>query len=380
MDKPANARLIAYYLPQFHPIPENDLWWEKGFTEWTNVTRAKPLFRDHYQPQLPSELGFYDLRIPEAREAQAALAREYGIEGFCYWHYWFAGDRLLERPFQEVLESGKPDFPFCLGWANENWNGLLFAGGDEKKLLKEQTYPGRPDHKRHFDYLLKAFRDHRYIRVDGKPLIVIYRPLKMPDVLPMLNYWRELAVEAGLGDIYVIATLDYHEIKWDAKGHGFDAVTVFPMGKIITAGQPCLWTTKLKNFLRDRKPRRIHHYVDQKYPGLERVYNYEEIRPFLLCNNKFDVPYHPMILPNWDTTPRYQRKAIILHNSTPEAFREHLRDVLQQTASQPQKEKIIFVKSWNEWAEGNYMEPDQRFGRAYLEVLKEELAAGNGSN
>ena len=170
-------RLIAYYLPQYHPIPENDGWWGRGFTEWTNVAKARPLFRGHYQPHIPADLGFYDLRLPEVRQAQAELARQAGIEGFCYWHYWFAGKRLLERPFNEVLASGKPDFPFCLAWANATWTGIWYDAPD--RILMEQTYPGQDDHKAHFNALLPAFLDERYIRGGWKanlPGFPAFRP------------------------------------------------------------------------------------------------------------------------------------------------------------------------------------------------------------
>jgi lipopolysaccharide biosynthesis protein len=165
-------RIIALYLPQYHPIPENDAWWGKGFTEWTNTAKARPLFRGHYQPHVPADLGFYDLRVPETRLAQATMAREYGIEGFCYYHYWFAGTRLIERPFNEVLASGQPDFPFCLCWANQTWTGAWH--GLMNQILIEQTYPGTDDHRRHFDTLLPAFLDRRYMTVDGKPIFVFF--------------------------------------------------------------------------------------------------------------------------------------------------------------------------------------------------------------
>jgi lipopolysaccharide biosynthesis protein len=372
MNQTLKARAIAFYLPQFHPIPENDTWWGKGFTDWINVAKAKPLFKGHYQPQLPADLGFYDLRVPEVREAQAELAREHGIEAFCYWHYWFAGERLLERPFQEVLKSGKPNFPFCLGWANHTWSGL-WSGGDEKRIIKEQTYPGREDHQRHFEYLLTAFRDPRYVRVDGKPLLLIYEPLHLPESRATLDCWRELAQQAGLPGLHLVANLDYQERNWDARAHGFDAITVWTMERILAEARSCLWTSRVKAKLKGRKSRRLHHYVETLYPGLDRVYDYEEIRNLLVCRDKFQVVHHPMVIPNWDTTARYDRKAIIFHNSTPDAFRHHLRDVLSQVESQPAEQRIVFVKSWNEWAEGNYLEPDRRHGRAYLDVFSQEL-------
>jgi hypothetical protein len=366
----SRARAIAFYLPQFHPIPENDKWWGAGFTEWTNVTKARPLFPGHYQPQLPRDLGFYDLRVPEVREAQAMLARKHGIEGFCYWHYWFAGERLLERPFQEVLDSKEPDFPFCLGWANHTWSGM-WSGGDEKRIIKEQTYPGREDDRRHFEFLLSAFRDSRYVRVEGKPLLVIYRPFELPNPRTMLDYWRELADRAGLAGLHVVATLEYHERNWDARAHGFDAITVWPLGRVLNEAGSCLRLSRLKRRLKNRKS--LQSFAEKLYPGLNKVYNYEEVIDLLVCSEKFDLPHHPMAIPNWDTTARYDRKAIIFHNSTPDAFRRHLRDVLGQVEDRPAEQRIVFLKSWNEWAEGNYLEPDARHGDRYLRVISEEL-------
>jgi len=194
MNRPS-VRTIAFYLPQFHPIPENDKWWGKGFTEWTNTARAKPLFRGHYQQHVPADLGFYDLRLPESRSAQANLARDYGLEAFCYYHYWFAGHRILDRPFNEVLASGEPDFPFCLCWANQTWSGIWH--GAANRVLIEQTYPGIDDHRRHFETLLPAFSDKRYLTVDGKPLFIIYKPTELPNAAATTDLWREMAVKAG---------------------------------------------------------------------------------------------------------------------------------------------------------------------------------------
>jgi lipopolysaccharide biosynthesis protein len=371
------ARAIAFYLPQFHPIPENDEWWGKGFTEWTNVTKAKPLFPGHYQPHLPADLGFYDLRVPEVREAQADMARAHGIEGFCYWHYWFAGDRLLERPFDEVLASGKPDFPFCLAWANHTWNGM-WSGGDEKKVIKEQTYPGREDEKAHFEYLLKAFRDKRYIRVDGKPLFVIYRPLEIPDCRGLLEYWRGLALSAGLPGLHLIANLDYHERNWPAVSHGFDGITIWALGRVLDEQPPLQFAPEstFKRLLWRLKRTRFHKFIpsvhaSRKYP--ERLYDYPSAREKLICHEKFEGHYIPMTVPKWDTAPRYKKNAIILNNSSPEAFKKHFSDVVEQVQINEVDKKIVFIKSWNEWAEGNCLEPDQRHGNGYLEAAWEVL-------
>lgn len=186
------ARLIAFYLPQFHPIPENDRWWGPGFTEWTNVAKAKPLFPGHEQPRLPADLGFYDLRVAETRIAQADMARECGVEGFCYWHYWFGnGRRILERPFQEVLDTGQPGLPFCLAWANQSWNGVWY--GNPGAILLEQTYPGTEDERQHYLWASRAFHDHRYMRVDGKPIFVIFAPHDMPSTKSFIEHWRRVS-------------------------------------------------------------------------------------------------------------------------------------------------------------------------------------------
>ena len=370
VSQPRAARLIAFYLPQFHPIQENDRWWGTGFTEWTNVAKARPLFPGHYQPHLPADLGFYDLRVPEVRENQAAMARDYGIEGFCYWHYWFGGERLLERPFQEVLDSGRPDFPFCLAWANHTWSGL-WSGGDESRIIKEQTYPGREDHRQHFKFLLSAFRDPRYVRVDGKPLFVIYEPLSVPYCRETLDYWRELADGAGLDGVYFVATLDYDERGWDARGNGFDAITVWPLGKVYRDGRPLLLTRRIKQWLKSRGHETLHKRAERIWPRLDWIYDYSEIRRLLICDEQFDLPSHPMAVPNWDTTARYDAGAVVFHESTPTAFAAHLDDVMEQIESQPAERRIVFLKSWNEWAEGNHLEPDARFGHGYLEAIRQ---------
>ena len=217
------ARVIAFYLPQYHPIPENDRVWGKGFTEWTHVAGAKPLFKRHHQPNLPRELGFYDLRLPETRAAQADLARSHGIEGFCYWHYWLGnGRRLLERPFDEVLHSGNPNFPFCLAWANHSWHGRFFGS---KSTHVVQEYPGREDYIDHFNFLLKAFSDSRYIMVNGKPLIYVFDPKALPEPRLLVDLWQELAIANGLNGLHIVGeTLS----KDECKTLGFDALLIQP--------------------------------------------------------------------------------------------------------------------------------------------------------
>lgn len=358
-------RPIAFYLPQFHPIPENDEWWGKGFTEWTNTAKAKPLFRGHYQPNLPSELGFYDLRLPEARETQAALAKEHGIEGFMYWHYWFAGKRILERPFQEVLASKKPDFPFCLGWANETWTGIWH--GLKNKILIEQTYPGIEDYERHFHSVLEAFRDERYITVDGKPLFLIYAPFNLPDPRLFIDTWQKLAAENGLKGIYFIA-LSYfpNEDTQRLFDIGYDGVQAQHIGD-------SLFHVTRNNLIKRIRRKLWHMGIELRGETFGGVFEYKEIIKYLTTSEETKDNIYPLIIPNWDNSPRSGRKSLVFANSTPDLFRIHIQNVFNVVKNKPFERRLVFIKSWNEWAEGNYMEPDIRYGRQYLEVFKEEI-------
>jgi hypothetical protein len=350
-----NYRLIAFYLPQFFPIPENDDWWGKGFTEWTNVAKSRPLFRGHYQPHIPADLGFYDLRLPETREAQAELAKTFGIEAFCYYHYWFAGKRLLERVPEEVIETKRPDFPFCLAWANQSWTGIWH--GNPGRVLVEQTYPGEKDNVAHFNYLLKAFTDDRYLKVDGKPLFFVYRPKELPNSLQVTDLWRELAIKAGLKGLYIVGQ-SYGD--WNAQEHGFDASTLVKM----------LSTRKKPGW---RRPLSRARYEVQNFLKRPTVHSYEEFVRFSSQVNLNGNASYPCIIPNWDNTPRSGSNGLVYHNSNPVLFREHVRHQINKVKDRPAEHRIVFIKSWNEWAEGNYLEPDRKFGHSYLETLAEEV-------
>lgn len=363
------ARAIAFYLPQFHPVAENDEWWGKGFTEWTNVAKARPLFKGHYQPHLPADLGFYDLRLPEVREAQAQLAKAHGIEGFCYWHYWFGnGKRILERPFNEVLQSNKPQFPFCLGWANESWTGIWH--GNPGKVLAEQLYPGKQDYIDHFNYLLAAFKDSRYITVEGKPLFYIYSPDKIPDLLYFTNLFRELAINAGLKGLYIVANTA--DEQWNPLMHGCDAANLNRLGSLYK------YLPSDKNYLL-RKYR--NQLLKPKIGGLYgklwgkpvNIYHYSEAIPFLVDHQQKAYDVFPCVIPNWDNTPRSGVNGLVLKGSTPHLFERHLTDAVQSVKNKPGEKRIIFIKSWNEWAEGNHLEPDAKFGMQYLNVVKKVL-------
>ena len=369
---PRRARLIAHYLPQFHPIPENDEWWGKGFTEWTNVTKAKPLFEGHYQPILPSELGLYDLRVPETRIAQADLAREHGIEAFCYWHYWFNGKRLLDRPFQEVLKSGEPDFPFCLGWANDSWTGIWHGCSD--KILIGQTYPGPKDEEAHFYALLTAFNDKRYLKIDGKPLFLIYKPYMLPDPNRFLDHWRNLAVKEGLKGIYFVGNA--RTMDWIPEKDGFDALSPHNPGlSVFHVFIPNddfvkrIWGKQFpgKTF---KNPYLKH------FPGPD-IMLYEDYIKIGLPPLRKDFDEFPCVLPNWDNTARSGKQGWVFLDSTPELFRQHLREAIEQVSHRPPEKRLVFVKSWNEWAEGNHLEPDLKFGRGYLEACRVEVFGDN---
>ena len=384
MSDHSKARIIAFYLPQFHPIPENDEWWGKGFTEWTNVAKARPLFRGHHQPNVPTDLGFYDLRLPEARQAQATLAREHGVEGFCYWHYWFGGKRLLEQPFNEVLRSGEPDFPFCLGWANQTWTGIWH--GAPKKILIEQTYPGPADYEKHFYSLLEAFQDRRYVRVGGKPLFLIYRPTELPHPVEFIEQWQNLAVQNGLPGIHFVAHLLLTD-DFDYRAKGFDAVV--PANTFRAANLTC-WQRAVRwhhdetgmaegnsAWRRGKALLTAVHLKGMKHlqPLLKRpkVLDYREAMLYFLEGVGADEHAYPCVVPNWDNSPRSGVRAVVLKNSTPGLFRKHLHDALRLVADRPLENRIVFLKSWNEWAEGNYVEPDLRFGRQYLEAIRDEV-------
>lgn len=359
----SKTRLIAFYLPQFHPIPENDLWWGKGFTEWTNVGKAKPLFKGHYQPKVPADLGYYDLRLPETRKAQAEMAKEYGIEGFCYWHYWFGnGKQLLERPFNEVLQSGEPDFPFCLAWANHNWEDKLFNKDGGNKILMKQTYPGDKDYIDHFNSVLPAFLDKRYIKVNGNPVFVIYAPQDIPDVTHFIDLWQSLAAEHGFSIHFVAHTEECNNIS-SLLAHGFNGINITRLYGIFKSDYSFAKRALVK-------ARRIIFHQGSRI-------EYSKAAKYFCGPEDTQIGIYPTLIPNWDHSPRSGRAGHILINSTPEKFKKHAIQMIKSVSNKPFEERIIFIKSWNEWAEGNYLEPDLKFGRGYLEALRQAESTSN---
>lgn len=351
-----DARIIAFYLPQFHPIPENDLWWGKGFTEWTNVGKAKRLFPGHYQPRVPADLGYYDLRVAETRKAQAVMARKYGIEGFCYWHYWFGnGKRLLERPFQEVLESGEPDFNFCLSWANESWKGFPH-GLLNRNVLIEQLYPDEKDIENHFYEVLPAFLDKRYIKVHGKPLFIIMKPIEIPNAKSYLEKWQNLAIKNGLKGIYFIGQSGKFEDYKKILEMSFDAVNLVRLQEFMLFGRSL--------------PRKIFDKILNELFRFPYSYNFKHVIKKLSGPEDQEIQCIPTILSGWDHTPRSGRKGQVLYNTTPRLFEQHVNNILNSIKNKPFEDRMVFIKSWNEWAEGNYMEPDLKYGTGFLDALK----------
>lgn len=354
MSKP---RVIAFYLPQFYPTPENDEWWGKGFTEWTNVRKAQPLFNGHDQPKIPGELGYYDLRDIKIREQQAELARRGGIEGFCYWHYWFNGRRLLDRVFSEVIESGKPDFPFCLCWANHSWYKKTWDKSKGDKLLIEQTYGGEEDYKRHFEAMLPAFKDPRYITVDGRLLFGLFAPTDFHEFRLFASVWNNLAHKNGLAGFHFFG---YTTCPWYYN-------------KIMTAGYDSVVMDYVRTVTNTRSLfyRLVKHI--QTRMGLPHPVKYIDYVKKSIPLFDANLNLFPSIDPNFDHSPRSGSKGTILFNSTPELWGELCDGIFDKTASRQRQDNIVFIKAWNEWGEGNYLEPDARHGMAYIDVLKQAI-------
>ncbi|MBQ6210904.1 MAG: glycoside hydrolase family 99-like domain-containing protein [Prevotella sp.] len=377
------ARIIAYYLPQFHPIPENDKYWGKGFTEWTNVAKARPLFRGHYQPRIPADLGFYDLRMPEVREAQAQLAREAGIEGFCYWHYWFGnGKRLLERPFNEVVASGKPDFPFCLAWANHDWSTSTWKKGMKKDMIAEQQYLGREDNILHFKTMLGAFKDRRYITVDGRLLFLIYDPYRFIHVESFMEDWRQLAKEYGLPGFYFVAmcnsTNTLVRLPEGGIGNGRVIPNLKSSAEVYNAmlslgfdGVNSLGKSRAEMIVSGKYTRAIKYRLHEQFSFLPTIkYDFPKVvRHFFAPEDSWENVF-PSIMSGWDRTPRTGDQEGVYVNVTPKHFQEHVEQAIEVVKDKQPEHRILFLRSWNEWAEGNYVEPDLKYGHGFLDALK----------
>ncbi|HEY3868956.1 MAG TPA: glycoside hydrolase family 99-like domain-containing protein [Actinocrinis sp.] len=354
MDGGFPLEVVAFFLPQFHPIPENDRWWGPGFTEWTHAAAARPLFDGHLQPRLPADLGFYDLRVPETRRAQWELAARYGVTAFCYWHYWFGGGRrLLARPAADLLADPGLPHRYCLGWANQSWTGVWHGRGDE--VLQEQRYPGDADHADHFNALLPHFLDPRYLRIGGRPVLYLFRPGDIPDLPKAAALWRQMAADAGLPGLYLVGDADG---RWL---HEADR----PLDAAVWNPAP--------------PPR--GHELERLFPGVPlrenpRAFRYDAVYADWLLDAPgapgAPVRRHPCVVPGFDNTPRSGRSGILLHRPDPDVFESAVRRAARRERAEPGP-RMMFVKSWNEWAEGAVMEPDRYFGRAFLSALERGL-------
>ena len=337
--------LIAYYLPQFYQIPFNDAYWGKGYTEWTATAKAMPLFKGHYQPHIPADLGFYNLLMPEARKAQADLAKKYGIDGFCYWHYWFGkGKTIMEKPIQAVLKSGEPDFPFCFAWANHDWHNPK-----TKEIILRQEYYGEEDIIEHFNYLLPYFKDKRYLKLDNKPLFTIFSPPTIPDINHFIDVWNKLAKQNGLNGIYFIGSLQSYSNLAKYKNYNLD----------------CIETIHLQDFISHQS--RIKQYWQRCFPTHLNRISYEEASKYFVSELEKSEKIIPTIIAGWDHSPRSGKKGLILTHYTPSIFKKHVEQVFKLVSQK--KNKLCFIKSWNEWGEGNHLEPDLKYGVGFLEVL-----------
>ncbi len=350
----AKPRLIAFYLPQFHPIPENDSNWGEGFTEWANVRKAKPNFAGHNQPRLPTELGYYDLRDPATMVAQAALAQAYGIHGFCFYWYWFNGHKPLALPLEHMLQSGRPNHPFCLCWANEGWT-RKWAGGEE--VILSHTYSGADDYAHAID-LTRYMKDSRYIRVDGAPLLLVYRAGVLPDTANYLVRWRAIFAELGIADIH-LAMVESAEFAWagqDPRELGFDSSVEFPPhGGTGSLPLP-------------------HPMINPAFTGS--IFDYRDTVLRYAVAPLPDYPRARTVMLAWDNTPRYQDTPAVFVNTTPGGYQAWLEAAIADvSATQSPPGPLVFINAWNEWGEGTYLEPDGTWGRAFLEATRAALAS-----
>ncbi len=338
------VKLIAFYLTQFHPIPENDLWWGRGFTEWTNVTKAQPMFRGHYQPHLPADFGFYDLRVGETRRDQISMAKKYGIDGFCYYYYWFSGKRLLERPLEDMLADHGSDMPFCLCWANENWTRRWDAADHE--ILIAQKY-GPDDDLNFIKSLIPYFRDPRYIRFEGAPLLIVYRPQHLPDARRSAQIWRDYCQSVGIPKLQVYCAFTHG--NWKYEQFGFDGGVEFPPHNLVCENLCDLLDC-----------------VDG-YEG--KVFDCPEVAELYLARDYSSYNAFRTVFPSWDNSSRSGRLSWICLNGTPENYEYWLSRAIERTKIEfPGRERLVFINAWNEWAEGCHLEPDRKYGYKFLEA------------
>jgi hypothetical protein len=371
------VKIIAMYFTQLHAIPENDRWWGEGFTDWVNVKKSVPQFEGHYQPRIPLGGNYYDQSDINTIRWQVDLAKQYEIYGFCHYHYWFDGKQLLETPTNLMLSNKDIDFPFCLSWANETWSKRW--DGREDHILIQQTHP--PEKKRwklHFDYLIKAWTDDRAIKVDGKPVFVIYRPHKILEIKNMLEYWRELAIQRGLRGLYFIAQKQY-EFPSRKCLHGFDAVFQFQPFEAINHPGSKISDSPLSGVINAARKMPVsvqnllHTFREKVFNNLT-IHDYEKVwREIVKIRTEQGLTLYPGAFVDWDNTPRYGKRATVYKGASPEIFAKWFSVLVESMMQRDLPEDFIFINAWNEWGEGAYLEPDERYAYKYLEVIKDVL-------
>lgn len=346
-----STKLIAFYLPQFHPIPENDLWWGEGFTEWTNVKKAKPNFEGHYQPRRPGEIGYYDLRDIEIQKRQIGLAQQFGIYGFCFYYYWFSGKRLLERPLNQFLENQDLDFPFCICWANENWT-RRWDGLESEILIAQKHAPD--DYQKFIRDIAPILKDKRYIRINGKPLLLVYRLSLLKHPFEVAAIWRQECINLGIGEIYLGAVQSF-DIR-DPRPYAFDAAIEFP-----PFSTPPIYVD--------------HSSLQMTNPNfIGAMQDYRLTAALKMLEAPPDYVRFRTVMPSWDNTARRQNNSLAFINSTPAVYKKWLRAAIQYTKTHlPADSQYVFINAWNEWGEGAYLEPDERYGLDYLQSTQEAL-------
>jgi hypothetical protein len=371
------AKLIAIYFPQLHAIPENDEWWGKGFTDWENVKTATPQYLGHNQPRVPLDGKYYDQSRLETLRGQIDLARQYGIYGFCHYHYWFDGKQLLETPTNMFMENRELDFPFCLSWANETWS-RRWDGRDHHVLIRQTHPPTRESWKRHYDYLIKAWTDPRAIKVDGKPVFVIYRPQRIDKIDQMLEYWRELAVQDGLPGLYFIFQKQYELPNRDCL-NAFDGVFQFQPFEAINS------PAHDKNSIRHSGLYKLVRSLPERYQDLLRGLRAKFVKE--LTFHSYDAAWQQIVairpesglatfpgaFVDWDNTARYKYRATVFRGASPEKFCEWFARLVDTMPQRNLPEDFIFFNAWNEWSEAAYLEPDERYGYRYLEIVRDVL-------
>ncbi|MGE8029197.1 glycosyltransferase WbsX family protein [Enterobacter mori] len=365
------SKLIAMYLPQFHPVKRNNEWWGEGFTEWRNVVKAKPRFAGHNQPQLPADLGYYDLRLAETRNKQAEMAREYGIHGFCYYHYWFNGELLLEQPVEEMLTTGAPDLPFCLCWANENWTRAW--DGMEREVLIKQDYTDA-DAESHMKYLAPYFLERRHIKVDGKPVFLIYRVDNIPEPKKYIELIRKYAADNGVAELHLVAVKNgFVELRdEEILSLGFDAIMDFQPNRNDFPQDKKSSSQFVVDTARKILPESIYQALKGSVSAVNRIDYKQLVAEKIAKDWPTEYVKYPAVFPSWDNTAR-RKTPTVIQNNDPEDYRKWLEYAIKSTSTYDQEKQFVFINAWNEWAEGCHLEPDEIMGKTFLEVTRSVL-------